>query len=1055
MHCVVCFLLLLVTCLPAATATWTGGGGDDLWGTGANWQGGSAPANDGTADIVFDGDTRLTPSLDANWSVNSVTFAATAGAFTLGGASTLTIGAGGVTNNDTDSTQTIACPISGGANQSWTVNAVASVLMVTGSMSGTFTLTKTGIGVLDLASSATTVNTITWKPARGILRDSSASGLLSGAITFSGAPGDSAPAVIEVAGGNFAGRSLGTTAGTLGWATAGDGSGGFAARGAARTAAVAGMTWNTSINGLKTGQEFCLGSATSNNTVTYTNNINFGGGTRTVRVIRGTGSGPDAILSGLLSVGSLTLAGNGILGLTNASDSFVNVVINAGTTLLVSNTVTASGTTTVHGTLGGTSTLTSVVSLAAGGALAPGASGNSIGTLTIAKAVSASGSATLQIDLNPTSSSSCDQLVLSGSGTDGDISLANIALAISGTAGSGSYPLITCTNGGTLTGTFASTSGIPNGGSISYTGTSATLVIPSTTYTWNGGGGNDNWSTGANWDGGNAPSNDGSADIVFDGGTRLTPSLDANCSVRSLTFASGAGAFTLGGSSTLTISGTAGITNNDTDSTQTIACPVAPYSATNGMTWTVNAIGSPLLFSGTLSGTYTLTKGGIGVMEIASGATFPNTITWSPARGILRESVAGLLTGLVYFTGAPGDSAPAVVELAGGNWSKTYGSTGPNRTGFAASGNGSGGFAARGAARTATVATTTWNSTNFALKNGQELCLGSATSDNTVTWASALNLNAGTRTVRVIEGTGSGADAAISGAISNGSLTLSGNGSLNLTTAAHSLTNLVIDAGCTLLASTTVSASGGTTLNGTLGGTSTLTSAVTLAAGGTLAPGGLNNGIGTLTVNGAVSGTGGTLAFDLSASSNDRLNLSSAGTALTRTNLTLALSGTPTGTVTLISCTGGGTMSGTFAAITGIPTGYTVQQNASDVTLVPPTISITWGDDTTANKSWAIPDMLAGTSASRNDLSVKADPTNVVPVTLTATCTASSWAVAATASSDTCAMRSGATGLGTTAQTLVSGLTAGASHALPLTFTAPTSGTLGSQSITVTITASP
>jgi hypothetical protein len=62
------------TSLFAATATWTGGGGDDLWGTGANWQGGSAPVNDGTADIVFDGGTRLTPSLDANWSVNSVTF---------------------------------------------------------------------------------------------------------------------------------------------------------------------------------------------------------------------------------------------------------------------------------------------------------------------------------------------------------------------------------------------------------------------------------------------------------------------------------------------------------------------------------------------------------------------------------------------------------------------------------------------------------------------------------------------------------------------------------------------------------------------------------------------------------------------------------------------------------------------------------------------------------------------------------------------------------------------------------------------------------------------
>ncbi|HEV8378054.1 MAG TPA: hypothetical protein VGP99_04335, partial [Tepidisphaeraceae bacterium] len=44
------------------------------------------------------------------------------------------------------------------------------------------------------------------------------------------------------------------------------------------------------------------------------------------------------------------------------------------------------------------------------------------------------------------------------------------------------------------------------------------------TQTWNGLGGDDNWTTAANWVGGVAPvANDS---LIFDGSTRLTPSND-------------------------------------------------------------------------------------------------------------------------------------------------------------------------------------------------------------------------------------------------------------------------------------------------------------------------------------------------------------------------------------------------------------------------------------------------------------------------------------------------------------------------------------------------
>lgn len=84
------------------------------------------------------------------------------------------------------------------------------------------------------------------------------------------------------------------------------------------------------------------------------------------------------------------------------------------------------------------------------------------------------------------------------------------------------------------------------------------------TKTWPGGGPNDNTSIWAKL-GGTAPvAND---DLAFAGNLRLTPNQVAALAVNSLSFNSGAGAFTIGGALYTVNSG--GITNNST-STQTI-----------------------------------------------------------------------------------------------------------------------------------------------------------------------------------------------------------------------------------------------------------------------------------------------------------------------------------------------------------------------------------------------------------------------------------------------------------------------------------------------------
>ncbi len=106
-----------------AGETWDGGGANNNWTTAANWNSDGpgrdeAPANDGTADILMAGTTRLTPLVNVAYDIHSLTFNSNAGAFVILGAQELTIGAGGVTNNDADR-QSVIGPVRLAADQTW------------------------------------------------------------------------------------------------------------------------------------------------------------------------------------------------------------------------------------------------------------------------------------------------------------------------------------------------------------------------------------------------------------------------------------------------------------------------------------------------------------------------------------------------------------------------------------------------------------------------------------------------------------------------------------------------------------------------------------------------------------------------------------------------------------------------------------------------------------------------------------------------------------------------------------------------------------------------
>ncbi|MBC2595237.1 hypothetical protein H5P28_13295 [Ruficoccus amylovorans] len=77
-------LSLMLLSLSAQAQTWSGEGSNNNWSDAGNWSG-SAPANDGTADISFEGTNRLTPNVDTDWSIAKMTFGSSAGAFEISG----------------------------------------------------------------------------------------------------------------------------------------------------------------------------------------------------------------------------------------------------------------------------------------------------------------------------------------------------------------------------------------------------------------------------------------------------------------------------------------------------------------------------------------------------------------------------------------------------------------------------------------------------------------------------------------------------------------------------------------------------------------------------------------------------------------------------------------------------------------------------------------------------------------------------------------------------------------------------------------------------------
>ncbi len=150
-------LMLQLPKFLTAGEIWDGGGANSNWTTGANWNRISGfqfpPPNNGFANIVMPAVTGLvqTPIVNVPYNINSLTFSSDGGngRFVILGVEELTIGAGGITNNDAD-IQSLFGSLKLSANQTWTA-AAGPLQMDAVSLNG-FNVTLAGAYPIDLPS---------------------------------------------------------------------------------------------------------------------------------------------------------------------------------------------------------------------------------------------------------------------------------------------------------------------------------------------------------------------------------------------------------------------------------------------------------------------------------------------------------------------------------------------------------------------------------------------------------------------------------------------------------------------------------------------------------------------------------------------------------------------------------------------------------------------------------------------------------------------------------------------------------------------------------------
>jgi len=186
-------------------------------------------------------------------------------------------------------------------------------------------------------------------------------------------------------------------------------------------------------------------------------------------------------------------------------------------------------------------------------------------------------------------------------------------------------------------------------------------IVPSSTYTWTGGGANNNWSTGANWQGAVAPTS-GSILVFGSGESRLTNVDDMpGLSVAEIELAGG---YSISGDA-ITLTGSAGVGIDNQSGTNSFNNPI-----TLGADLTFTEDAGQLTLGGVVTGSQSLTTNGAGTLVLGGTNSYGGDTIVSA--GTLQDGIANALptttTLTVNGTGAfdLGGFAQMVAGLADG-----------------------------------------------------------------------------------------------------------------------------------------------------------------------------------------------------------------------------------------------------------------------------------------------------------------------------------------------------------------------------------------------------
>ncbi|MEN6494890.1 MAG: PEP-CTERM sorting domain-containing protein [Thermoguttaceae bacterium] len=439
--------------------------------------------------------------------------------------------------------------------------------------------------------------------------------------------------------------------------------------------------------------------------------------------------------------------------------------------------------------------------------------------------------------------------------------------------------------------------------------------VQGASYTWDGGGPDNQWSTAQNWSADVAPANDGTATIYFGGTTRPQVNVNVDQSIQQLLFNTGAGPFTLS-ENPIAITG------------YTPPASTPPADRTNGLTQNCAStvtINSPLVLANSqnfyvasgklvLNGTLNVNGKELRLVTVGSGVLEINS------------ELTGNVSGQLAFNGG----GTSTVNVASTYKGKTtiFNSTVVLNTDVYAT---SGGFGDGLSDPTVNLGATVANLHPVLLISGAHtfarnvrLLAADATTNANTFKIGGSSADTATFSGSVIMGYDNGKARALTlTAAEGGRFVVTGNlkRATGATGSEDNVTKVgkgtVVLAGSTndYLGTTTVSegsllvngtlTSGGGAVsiagNATLGGTGTIHRAVTLLDNATLAPG--DNGVGELTVDSLTLSSGSLINVDFSGSSSDTVvvdgNLVLDGVL----NITAADTITP-GTYTLFTYTG-------------------------------------------------------------------------------------------------------------------------------------------------------